>query len=103
MPLHRSLTLKKFVSAIDPELMERYFTEKLPEHTELPQRFVMSPKAVETFMGDLRNTEAKGLVQQDFRKINEMACEPEEPLSCVRQARLVYGCAGWFGCHLSAY
>jgi hypothetical protein len=54
--------------------MERYFTKKLPPNAKLPQRFVMSPKAVETFMGDLRNAETKGLVQQDFRKINDI-CE----------------------------
>ena len=64
MPRHRSLTLKKLVKAIDPELMERYFTEKLPEDTELPPRLVMSPKAVEVFMADPRNTEAKALVPE---------------------------------------
>lgn len=72
MPRHRSLTLKKLVAAIDPELMERYFTEKLPSNTTLPQRFIMSPKAVEIFMKDPRNVEARGLVLQDFRKINDI-------------------------------
>ncbi len=74
MPRHRSLTLKKLVAAIDPELIERYFTEKLPKKATLPQRFIMSPKAVEIFMNDPRNLEAKGLVLQDFRKINDI-CE----------------------------
>ncbi len=74
MPRHRSLTLKKLIAAIDPELMERYFTEKLPPNTTLPQRFIMSPKAVDVFMNDPRNVEAKGLVLQDFRKINDI-CE----------------------------
>lgn len=60
MPRHRSLTLKKFVAAIDPELMERYFTEKVSQNAELPQRFVMSPKAFEVFMDDHRNAEANG-------------------------------------------
>ena len=36
MPIHRSLTLKKLVAAINPGLMERYFTEKLPPNTKLP-------------------------------------------------------------------
>ncbi len=74
MPRHRSLTLRKLVAAIDPELMERYFNEKLPEDAELPSRFIMSPTAVEFFMKDPRNTEAKGLVQEHFRKINDI-CE----------------------------
>jgi len=74
MPRHRGLTLKKLVSAIDPELLERYFKEKLPEGTNLPARFVMSPQAVEIFMADPRNTEAMALVLEDFQKINDI-CE----------------------------
>ena len=74
MPRHRGLTLKKLVSAIDPELTERYFTEKLPKDTKLPERFVMSPRAVETFMADPRNTEAMALVLEDLQKINDI-CE----------------------------
>lgn len=79
MPRHRSLTLKKFVAAIDPELMERYFTEKVSQNAELPQCFVMSPKAVEVFMDDHRNAEAKGFILQDFRKINDI-CEKGKSL-----------------------
>lgn len=79
MPRHRSLTLKKFVAAIDPELIERYFTEKVSQDAELPQRFVMSPKAVEVFMDDHRNAEAKGFILQDFRKINDI-CEKGKSL-----------------------
>ena len=72
MPRHRGLTLHKLVSAIDPELIERYFTEKLPQGTELPQRFVMSPQTFEVFMADARNTEAKALLLEDFQKINDI-------------------------------
>ncbi len=74
MPRHRGLTLHKFVSAIDPELLERYFTEKLPKDTKLPQRFTMSPTTFEVFMTDARNTEAKALLLEDFQKINDI-CE----------------------------
>jgi hypothetical protein len=74
MPRHRSLTLRKFVSAIDHGLMERYFTEKLPKDADLPFRIIMDYPAIEEFMADSRNAEAKGLVLQDFRKINDL-CE----------------------------
>lgn len=74
MPRHRSLTLKKLVKAIDPGLMERYFAEKLPPDAKKPFRIVMDLPAIEQFMEDPRNAEAKGLVQQDFRKINDI-CE----------------------------
>lgn len=74
MSLHRSLTLHKLLSAIDPELMERYFTEKLSDSTKLPERFVMSPSTVEVFMKDSRNEETTALVLEEFRKINDI-CE----------------------------
>jgi len=73
MPRHRSLTLKKLVKAIDPELMERYFTEKFPE-AQRPFHIIMDLEAIEAFMGDPRNAEPRGLVQEDFRRINDI-CE----------------------------
>ncbi len=74
MPRHRGLTLHKLVSAIDPELLERYFKEKLPKGTKLPPRFTMSPGTFEDFMTDARNAEAKALLLEDFQKINDI-CE----------------------------
>ena len=73
MPRHRSLTLRKFVEAIEHTLIERYFTEKLRD-AKLPIHIIMNIEAVEAFMADPRNVEAKGLVQEDFRKINDI-CE----------------------------
>lgn len=74
MPRHRGLTLHKLVRAINPELLERYFTEKLPKDTKLPPRFTMSPQTFEVFMADARNAEAKALLLEDFQKINDI-CE----------------------------
>jgi hypothetical protein len=62
------------VKAIDPELMERYFKKKVPEDATLPVHIIMDYGAIEAFMEDPRNTEAKGFVLQDFRKINDI-CE----------------------------
>lgn len=36
---HRSLTLKKFISAINPDLVERYFVDRVPKD-QLPTYFV---------------------------------------------------------------
>ena len=74
MPRHRSLTLQKLVSAIDPELMGRYFKEKVPKDVKLPVYIIMDTEAIEQFMADPRNTEAKALVLEDFHKINDI-CE----------------------------
>ena len=72
MPRHRGLTLKKLVTAIGAGLMERYFKEKVPDDVKLPYRIIMDLPAVEEFMADPRNAEAKGWVQQDLRKINDI-------------------------------
>ena len=73
MPLHRSLTLRKFVESVENSLIERYFTEKLKD-VKLPPHIIMNIEAVEKFMGDTRNAVARGLIVQDFRKINDL-CE----------------------------
>jgi len=71
MPRHRSLTLRKLVNAVGWELMERYFTEKFPE-AKLASHIIMDYEAVEAFMEDPRNAEARGLMQEDFRRINDV-------------------------------
>jgi len=47
MPQHRSLTLEKLVKAIDPSLLERYFTEKLRGRGDLPFRIIMDWPAID--------------------------------------------------------
>jgi hypothetical protein len=74
MPQHRSLTLEKLVKAIDPSLLERYFTEKLRGRGDLPFRIIMDWPAIEQFMADERNADATALVLEDLRKINDI-CE----------------------------
>jgi hypothetical protein len=39
MPKHRSLALKKFISAVNPDLVERYFVTRVPK-AQLPTYFV---------------------------------------------------------------
>lgn len=73
MPHHRSLTRHKFIKAVDPSLMERYFSEKHSK-ANIPPHIIMDVEEVETFLNDSRNAEAEGLVEQDFRMINDI-CE----------------------------
>jgi len=73
MPLHRSLTLHKFVESITHELMKKYFSTKFPD-AKFPYHLILNAEAVEAFMDDHRNAEVKGLIEQDFRKINDI-CE----------------------------
>jgi len=74
MPRHRSLTLRKLVNAINWELMERYFREKVPPDAKLPVHIIMDTEAVEAFMKDPRNAEARGLLEEDLCRINDI-CE----------------------------
>jgi hypothetical protein len=74
MPQHRSLTLEKLVKAIDPGLLERYFTEKLRGKGELPFRIIMDWPAIQQFMADERNAQATALVIEDLSRINDI-CE----------------------------
>lgn len=74
MPQHRSLTLETLVKAIDPSLLERYFTEKLRGKGELPFRIIMDWPAIQQFIADDRNAQATALVLEDFSRINDI-CE----------------------------
>ena len=71
MPRHRSLTLRKFVDSIDHQLMERYFTTKFSTY-KLPVHIILDAETVEDFMQDPRNIEAKGLIKEDFSRINDI-------------------------------
>jgi len=71
MPRHKSLTLKRFVDSISPDLMERYFEKTFPRY-ELPYHIIMDTEVIEDFMSDPRNAEAKALIKEDFAKINDI-------------------------------
>ena len=73
MPRHRGLTLRKLIESIHHELMTRYFAEKFPD-SPLPHHIIMDTDAIESFMEDPRNAQAKGLLLEDFRRINDI-CE----------------------------
>lgn len=73
MPKHRGLTFRKFVSAVPPEFLDEYFgrlrTETVPGAWER-----LNGDALAHFLTQPENTEAAGVIREDFQRINDI-CE----------------------------
>jgi len=77
MPRHRSLTLKRFVTALndsDPTLLPKYFQHVLKQEQMPPHLSLMYYEYVNNFLETPKNETIKELVYEDFRKINDI-CE----------------------------
>jgi hypothetical protein len=73
MPKHRGLTLKKFVHAIPWDLFERYFAAL--EWENQPSGWVfLNHRAMEEFLERPENAQVRGIILEDFRRINDI-CE----------------------------
>jgi len=73
MPKHRGLTLKKFVHAIPWELFQRYFAA-LEWDTQPTGWVFINSDAMEEFLNRPENAQAKGVILEDFRRVNDI-CE----------------------------
>ncbi len=90
MPKHRSLTLKKFISAINPDLVERYFVDRVPKD-QLPTYFVgmgMQHDYVKHLLETLQNEQLKGIIHEDLRRINDIG---ERAMSTLVRTTKRYG------------
>jgi len=79
MPRHRSLTLKKFVTAVnkpDPRLLEEYFARLLGRDRILPHLSLMYPDYVDNLLDNIDDDRLKAVVFEDFRRINDI-CEQQ--------------------------
>jgi hypothetical protein len=90
MPRHRNLTLKKFIAAIHPDLVERYFVSRVPKH-QLPPYFVdmgMHYDYVKHLLETLQDDSLKGLIHEDLRRINDIG---EKAMSTLVRSARRYG------------
>jgi hypothetical protein len=90
VPRHRSLTLKKFISAINPDLVERYFVAHVPKD-QLPPYFVgmgMKYDYVRHLLESLQDYRLKGVVHEDLRRINDIG---EKAMSTLVRTTKRYG------------
>lgn len=71
MPQHRGLSLKVFVRAMPWDLFERYFAQLEVENSPSGWAFI-NHQAMEAFLNDPENTEASGIILEDFRRINDI-------------------------------
>ena len=73
MPKHRKLTLKTFCYGVPWELFQRYF-EGI-SLTQQPSAWTfLNEEVMEQFLNH-QNAEASGAIQEDFRRINDIAAE----------------------------
>ncbi len=90
MPTHRNLNLKTFLSAISPDLLERYLGhfdwERKPQGWE-----VLNADALQEFLDRPENAEFRGVVLEEFRRINDI---------CVRGMNFVVSAYKRFGLDL---
>ncbi len=77
MPRHRSLTLRKFVTALndsDTTLLPRYFMRIIPKEQIPPHLSVMYHDYIKNLLDTLDNESVREMVYEDFRKVNDI-CE----------------------------
>jgi len=77
MPRHRSLTLRKFVTALnesDTTLLQRYFMRIIPKEQIPPHLSVMYYDYIKNLLDTLDNESVREMVYEDFRRINDI-CE----------------------------
>ena len=84
MPRHRSLTFKQFISATNPDLVERYFVAHVPKN-QLPTYFVdmgMQYDCVRHLLETLQDDRLKGVVHEDLHRINDIG---EKAMSTLKK------------------
>lgn len=68
---HRGLTLRKFINSIDPDLFERYFDALEADKKPGPWAN-MNPDELQAFLDQDENAQARAIILEDFRRINDI-------------------------------
>jgi len=71
MPRHRSLTLRKFLDAIPPSLIEEYFQQEFKSEVRLN---AYDYEAIDELLSGTAEEDLKGKIKEDFTHINDI-CE----------------------------
>lgn len=90
MATHRNLNLKTFVSAISPDLLERYLRH-FPWESKPQGWTTLNADALEEFLDRQDNAEFRGVAIEEFRRINDI---------CARGMNLVVMAYKRFGLEL---
>ena len=71
MPTHRDLNFETFVSAISPDVLERYLS-----HFDWENKpggwMLLNVQALDDFLGETENAAFKDVVLEEFRRINDI-------------------------------
>lgn len=79
VPKHRDLNLRKFVAQIPPDLMARYLTSLAGDRTP-GDWATLNGDALLYWLEEPENDALKGLVDYDFKRVNDIATFGEGPL-----------------------
>jgi hypothetical protein len=71
MPIHRGLTLKKFIHAIPPHLFERYL-DQLQTEGKPSGWALLHHKTLAAFLDDPQNAGVSPVILEDFHRINDL-------------------------------
>lgn len=87
MPIHRRLSLKLFLHAVSPDLIERYFNQLKIERP--PSGWgTMNAGFLQKFLDDPENVTARAIIREDFQRMNDL---------CGRGMSLVANAYKWKG------
>ena len=82
MTAHRSLSLRKFITALndsDTALLQRYFQRIMAEEQIPPPLAVMDYDSISNFLETLKDKRVKEMICEDFRRINDICEQSLDP------------------------
>lgn len=88
MSRHYRLAIKRFLTAVPFDLLQRYFTA-LDVEPRPPDWLFFSTEGIEDFLQQEENADAATVILEDFQRINDLCCHSVSLL--VRSARNVWG------------
>ena len=89
MPTYRNLNLRTFIAAIDPMLVEEYFSKRVPPN-QFKQKYFktmgMNYDYVKSLMANLKDEQLKGKIGEELRQMSDLGKKAMDRLVNVSSA-----------------
>jgi hypothetical protein len=89
MPTYRNLNLRTFIAAIDPMLVEEYFSKRVPPN-QFKQKYFktmgMNYDYVKSLMANLKDEQLKGKIGEELRQMSDLGKKAMDILVNVSNA-----------------
>lgn len=91
MPTYRNLNLRAFIAAIDPLLVEEYFSKRVPQNQLIPyfQTMGMNYRYVKDLMVGLKDEQLKSRIGEELRQISDLGKKAMDILVKVSTANKI--------------